>query len=109
MSKHDAPRPARARYGHSGSGGGHQDQPERKDDDWTSRQGGHQSRPHGRDPEPIHPDTARAPTSRPSASAIGTNTQGELRGIGEGADRVERELEQEGFRPTAGDIPDADE
>ena len=36
------------RYGHSNVGGGNQDQGERKDDGWTSRQGGAESNRPGR-------------------------------------------------------------
>jgi hypothetical protein len=71
---------SKTRYGHSSVGGGNQDQAERKDRDWTSRQGGDQSAKPGRrgdDPSPGQPDDdQRTPPPQ------GTNTQGELAGIG---------------------------
>ena len=65
------------RYGHTGVGGGRQDQGERKDAGWRSRQGGKQSQPEGRKGDA---DVARQASSTPPA---GTNTQGQLPGIGE--------------------------
>ena len=75
---------SKTRYGHSNVGGGNQDQAERKDSDWTSRQGGDQSAKPGRrgdarSPEPG--DDGRTPPAQ------GTNTQGELAGIGEASAR----------------------
>lgn len=67
------------RYGHSNVGGGNQDQGERKDEGWESRQGGSQSRGSGHDPKPR--DVAGA-DDRTSTPPPGTNTQGELAGIG---------------------------
>ena len=84
---------SKKRYGHTGVGGG-QDQPERKDDGWHSRQGGTQSNPSGRhDPpevsEPGEPgDVIQLPPP-------GTNTQGELAGIGRAADESAERLEEQ--------------
>ena len=71
------------RYGHSSASGGNQDQGERKDEGWESRQGGDQSRDSG--PDRGRSEGAAAgggheggPSSTPPA---GTNTQGELAGI----------------------------
>jgi hypothetical protein len=73
------------RYGHSSVGGGDQDRAERKDDGWRSRQGGDQSR------EPGHRGEERADQpgqgDRASQPPPGTNTQGELAGIGEASER----------------------
>jgi hypothetical protein len=74
------------RYGHSNVGGGDQDQPERKDEGWERRQGGPQSRDPGRRGESdANPDRETHTTQPPP----GTNTQGELAGIGEAAARSE--------------------
>lgn len=76
---------SKTRYGHSNVGGGSQDQAERKDHDWTSRQGGDQSANPGRrgqDATPAEPGDAQH-TPPPQ----GTNTQGELAGIGEASAR----------------------
>ena len=78
MPKQQEPRGGHARYGQTGTGGGSQDQEERKDDGFRSRQGGDQSRREGRKGEPEEP--RGTPSSTPPA---GTNTQGELAGIGE--------------------------
>lgn len=87
------------RYGHSGTGGGRQDQGERKDEGWESRQGGRQSHPRGTkgEPQPANPDN----DDRRSQPPPGTNTQGNLAGIGDASDRVATEHEQDGW-------PDAD-
>jgi hypothetical protein len=70
----------KTRYGHSNVGGGNQDQPERKDAGWERRQGGDQSREPGRGEVEARVD--RDDRSQPPP---GTNTQGELAGIGEAA------------------------
>jgi hypothetical protein len=86
------------RYGHSGVGGGDQDQGERKDEGWERRQGGDQSREPGSPGEP----RARQPRdgARGRKPALGTNTQGELAGIGEAsrqsAERLEAGTKDEG-------------
>ena len=80
------------RYGHSGPGGGSQDQGERKDDGWTSRQGGSQAREPGR-----RGDGERdggGGTDRPSSQPQGSNTQGELAGIGGASDETRQELDR---------------
>ena len=85
------------RYGHAPVGGGH-DQGERKDEGWQSRQGGQQSAPEGRrgEPEVVQPGEPADVISLPPP---GTNTQGELAGIGraaeESAERLERQREPE--------------
>ena len=79
---------SKTRYGHGGPGGGDQDQPERKDDGWERRQGGDQSRKPGRRGEPSAPETDDAGGRPPR----GTNTQGELAGIGEASDRSDARL-----------------
>jgi hypothetical protein len=76
------------RYGHSNVGGGDQDQGERKDAGWERRQGGPQSRREGSQGEPRH----KADRGHGSAPPPGTNTQGELAGIGEAAERSEAGL-----------------
>ena len=70
------------RYGHSNVSGGNQDQGERKDDGWESRQGGSQSRGTGRKAERDDDQRRGTGESRPPR---GTNTQGDLAGIGEAA------------------------
>jgi hypothetical protein len=81
------------RYGHgkTSAGGGNQDQPERKDEGWESRQGGGQAQERGRG------DDADARAPRDDADRTqpppGTNTQGELAGIGAASDRVAAELQ----------------
>jgi hypothetical protein len=85
------------RYGHTNVGGGDQDQGERKDEGWQRRQGGRRSRAGGggaRDAEP----GAKGGRSQPPP---GTNTQGDLAGIGEAADRSTASLG--GANPPAGD------
>jgi hypothetical protein len=79
-----------ARYGHTKVGGGSQDQGERKDAGWTSRQGGDESNDPGRrgqpEGEPREPDTQPPP---------GTNTQGNLAGIDEAAEASARRLDED--------------
>jgi hypothetical protein len=79
------------RYGHSNVGGGDQDQPERKDEGWERRQAGAQSR------EPGRADGERRgePPGADGTPPRGTNTQGELAGIGDAARRSEAELGDE--------------
>ena len=80
------------RYGHSGPGGGSQDQGERKDDGWTSRQGGSQARDPGRKGDA---DSRGGGTrDRPSGQPQGTNTQGDLAGIGEASDETRQEIDR---------------
>lgn len=100
------------RYGHSGAGGGTQDQGERKDEGWTSRQGGDQSAPKRSEGQQSRPgDSGDAEqqkvrhdgrTSGPS----GTNTQGGLAGIGEASDRIAGEVDRGG--EAGGDGENAD-
>jgi hypothetical protein len=75
------------RYGHTNRSGGDQDQGERKDDGWKSRQGGRQShepgRRRGRDQQAAGRDRGGKPG--------GSNTQGDLKGISEAAQRVAAE------------------
>jgi hypothetical protein len=84
---------SKTRYGHTGTGGGPQDKVERKDEDWTSRQGGDQSREHGRrgDERPSAPAPGRRP---PPAQPQGTNTQGDLPGIGVASEAAARRLDE---------------
>jgi hypothetical protein len=75
------------RYRHTNRSGGSQDQGERKDEGWESRQGGSQSHDPGRrsdrDQQAGGPDRGGRPG--------GTNTQGDLKGIAEAAERVAAE------------------
>ncbi len=86
---------SKTRYGHSSVGGGDQDQAERKDEGWTSRQGGDQSANPGR----RNADRSREPDpgeDRRTTPPQGTNTQGELAGIREAshaAESLEPEVE----------------
>lgn len=82
------------RYGHSNVGGGNQDQGERKDDGWKSRQGGDQSRDPGGKGEPEPRDRA----GRESGPPRGTNSQGDLAGIGEASDETAREVDRRSER-----------
>jgi hypothetical protein len=86
------------RYGHSNVSGGNQDQGERKDDGWESRQGGRQSRNPGTKGGPTPSETpGEQQTSQPPP---GTNTQGELAGIGEASDATRKELDPKWQRGT---------
>jgi hypothetical protein len=76
---------SKTRYGHSNVGGGNQDQAERKDSDWTSRQGGDESANPGRRGDDATPE--QPGDDRRTTPAQGTNTQGELAGIGEASAR----------------------
>lgn len=90
------------RYGHTNVGGGDQDQKERKDDGWERRQGGPESRDPGRRGE--HEERA-AEGERRGKPPPGTNTQGELAGIGDAAERSEASLDastSEPFEATTG-------
>jgi hypothetical protein len=58
------------RYGRSGPSAGTQDQGERKDEGWQSRQGGRQSRPEGHDPKRGVPSAA-GDANAPRAEAPG--------------------------------------
>ncbi len=74
------------RYGHTGVGGGNQDQGERKDEGWEKRQGGDESGQPGSRGEP----TAEQPGDQDrqhGQTPPGTNTQGGLAGIGEASRR----------------------
>lgn len=74
------------RYGHTGVGGGNQDQGERKDEGWEKRQGGDESGQPGSRGEP----TAEQPGDQDQQHGQpppGTNTQGGLAGIGEASRR----------------------
>ena len=81
------------RYGHTGVGGGDQDQAERKDEGWTSRQGGDESTTPGRsgDPRPSDPEPGRAAATTPPR---GTNTQGDLAGIDRASDESGKRLDE---------------
>lgn len=92
------------RYHHSNVSGGNQDQGERKDEGWTSRQGGRQSHESGKDPKPSDvPGVER--TSLPPP---GTNTQGELAGIREASEQTLAEMMERAY-PDAGDAGDRDD
>jgi hypothetical protein len=90
MPEERDPRGGHARYGHSGAGGGHQDQAERKDEGWRSRQGEDQSHPAGRRGQPEEAARPRTP-----APPQGTNTQGELPGIADASHEALERLEQQ--------------
>ena len=75
---------SKTRYGHSNVGGGNQDQAERKDNNWTSRQGGDQSSNPGRRGDAGKAESGDDQRTPPPQ---GTNTQGELAGIGEASAR----------------------
>jgi hypothetical protein len=81
------------RYGHDGPRGS-QDKAERKDEGWQSRQGGSQSRPSGQQSEPTVAQPGE-PGDVIQLPPPGTNTQGELAGIGEAAEESARRLELE--------------
>jgi hypothetical protein len=81
------------RYGHS-SVGGSQDQGERKDEGWESRQGGDQSSGQGRQDEPEVAQPGE-PNDVIQLPPPGTNTQGDLAGIGRAAEESARRLEQQ--------------
>jgi hypothetical protein len=89
------------RYDHTNASGGSQDQGERKDEGWTSRQGGRQSRDPGRK-GPARPSDAPGDESR-TLPPPGTNTQGELAGIGEAAERSAARLERDQHVEREGD------
>ena len=80
------------RYSHGNTSGGSQDQGERKDEGWESRQGGRQSHDPGvRGAEPATAaDRAGGGADRGGKSG-GTNTQGDLKGIREASERVAAE------------------
>ena len=84
------------RYGHTNVGGGDQDQGERKDDGWERRQGGPESRDPGRRTNPEERAADDAPGGKPPP---GTNTQGELAGIGDAAERSEASLRASSSTP----------
>ncbi len=85
---------SKTRYGHSSVGGGDQDQAERKDQGWTSRQGGDQSADPGRRGEERPRDADPGVDRRPPPPQ-GTNTQGELAGIREASTAAAASLERE--------------
>jgi hypothetical protein len=89
------------RYGHSGVGGS-QDQGERKDEGWESRQGGDQSTGEGRTGEPEVAEPGE-PNDVIQLPPPGTNTQGELAGIGRAAEESARRLEEQRERDDAVD------
>lgn len=93
------------RYGHSNVGGGNQDQGERKDDGWTSRQGGAESNRPGRNDEPEPRD--RPGDDRDSRPPAGTNTQGDMAGIAEASDATlrERDADSQPETPSGTDQP----
>jgi hypothetical protein len=81
-----------SRYDHTNTSGGSQDQGERKDDGWQSRQGGKQSR----EPGPKHdaePHDAAGQRNQATLPPPGTNTQGELAGIREASRETLEELD----------------
>jgi hypothetical protein len=77
------------RYGHTNVGGGGQDQPERKDEGWKRRQGGPESRDPGRRGKR---EERAADDERRGQPPPGTNTQGELAGIGDASEESEATL-----------------
>jgi hypothetical protein len=86
------------RYGHSNVGGGNQDQSERKDEGWERRQGGRESRDPG---SRGNREERAANDDRRSEPPPGTNTQGELAGIGDAAERSDASLDAESPPPEA--------
>jgi hypothetical protein len=88
------------RYGHSNVGGGNQDQGERKDEGWESRQGGSQSRASGSKGDPQPRDIPGRDGEAPPPQ--GTNTQGELAGIGEASRETAEERADPGRDAPAG-------
>src|SRR5687767_5462743 len=84
---------SKTRYGHSSVGGGNQDQAERKDRDWTSRQGGDESADPGRRGEGSSPP--EEPKDRRPSPPQGTNTQGELAGIGDASRAAARRADRD--------------
>jgi len=82
---------SKTRYGHTGVGGGRQDQRERKDEGWRSRQGGDQSAAAGGGDASRRDEHDQPPRHEPPQ---GTNTQGELAGIGEASEEVGRDGDQ---------------
>ena len=82
---------SKKRYGHTSVGGGSQNEPERKDAGWTSRQGGSEAARPGRKDTPETQDRGAATGGRPQ----GTNTQGDLAGVGRAADAAARDSDQE--------------
>jgi hypothetical protein len=85
------------RYEHTNVGGGNQDEPERKDAGWESRQGGSESRRPGSTGDASARD--RAGDDQRPAPSQGTNTQGDLAGIGEAARRVANEVDGDAGPP----------
>jgi hypothetical protein len=81
------------RYGHSSVGGGDQDQAERKDEGWERRQGGDESREPGSRGEPVAEAPRGSDDREGGLPPPGTNTQGELAGIGEASERSAERLE----------------
>lgn len=96
---------SKTRYGHSSVGGGNQDGAERKDEGWSSRQGGAESVNPGRrgDPAPSGPQPG---ADQPPPPAQGTNTQGELAGIGEASRAAEQRLDGDDGSAFSPDAPD---
>jgi hypothetical protein len=92
------------RYRHTSRSGGSQDQRERKDEGWESRQGGPQHHDQGehshRDPRPPEPDRG--------GKLGGTNTQGGLGGIAEASRASEERLLVEETEPLdlEADVPE---
>jgi hypothetical protein len=86
---------SKTRYGHSGVGGGNQDQAERKDANWTSRQGGDESAKPGRRGDDHEPRQAEPGHDRP-APPQGTNTQGGLAGIGDASEQASQQAGSDG-------------
>jgi hypothetical protein len=84
---------SKTRYGHSSVGGGSQDQAERKDSGWTSRQGGDESANPGRRGDGANPPEQG--TDRRPSPPHGTNTQGELAGIGAASDAAARRADRD--------------
>ena len=79
------------RYGHTNRSGGIQDQGERKDEGWESRQGGRESNEPGRRGSPQPADFPGE--SRDTLPPPGTNTQGHLAGIREASDETLAEVD----------------
>lgn len=90
---------SKTRYGHSSVGGGSQDQAERKDSSWISRQGGDESANPGRRGDESSERVPRAEGS--DSPPQGTNTQGGLAGIGEASEASARRGEQTADAPAS--------
>ena len=84
------------RYGHTNVGGGDQDHAERKDEGWERRQGGPESREPG---SRGNREERAADDGSHGEPPPGTNTQGELAGIGDAAERSDASLHDSSSPP----------